>query len=299
MVGMTDTKAYESQAIINALNRSQAMVELSIEGIILDANDNFLDAMGYSIDEVKGKHHSMFLFPEDRESKEYLDFWDKLRRGEYESGDFKRLGKRGNEVWIKGSYNPIFDATGKPVKVIKFATDITKQVEQERALKHSMDDLNESQRIKEELDKAVAEMSTPVTPIWDGILLLPLVGIVNSVRTSDIMNKSLNKISETRARVFVLDISGVAAVDTGVANQLIKITKATQLMGCEAIISGVSPSIARTIVELGFSIGEVKTTATLRDAFEMALRKVGLSDKKLNGMTSADRSESTRNASQQ
>lgn len=123
--------------------------------------------------------------------------------------------------------------------------------------------------------KAMLDMATPVTPIWEGILLLPLVGIIDSMRTQDIMNRSLLKIGETRAKVFVLDISGVATVDTGVANQLIKITKATRLMGCESIISGISPAIARTVVELGVTVGEVKTTATLRDAFEIALKAVG------------------------
>lgn len=124
--------------------------------------------------------------------------------------------------------------------------------------------------------RAMLEMSTPVTPIWEGILLLPLVGIIDTTRTNEIMNKTLTKIAESRAKVFVLDISGVGSVDTSVANQLIKITKATRLMGCESIISGVSPSIARTMVELGVSIGEVRTTATLRDAFELALRAVGM-----------------------
>lgn len=124
--------------------------------------------------------------------------------------------------------------------------------------------------------KALLEMSTPVTPIWEGILLLPLVGILDSVRTQDIMDKTLGKIAETRARVFVMDISGVSAMDTAVANQLMKITKATQLMGCETIVSGLSPAIARTLVELGVSVGEVRTTATLRDSFELALKAVGL-----------------------
>lgn len=127
-----------------------------------------------------------------------------------------------------------------------------------------------------ESSKAMMEMSTPVTPIWEGILLLPLLGIIDSERTQDIMNKTLAKISETRSKYFVLDISGVAAVDTAVANQLIKITKAIQLMGCDAIISGISPGIARTIVELGISVGEVKTTATLRDAFEIALKSLNV-----------------------
>lgn len=124
--------------------------------------------------------------------------------------------------------------------------------------------------------QALMEMSTPVTPIWEGILLLPLLGVLDSARTQDIMDKTLNKISETRAKVFVMDISGVGSMDTAVANQLIKITKATQLMGCETIVSGLSPSIARTLVELGVNVGEVRTTATLRDSFELALRAVGL-----------------------
>ncbi len=124
--------------------------------------------------------------------------------------------------------------------------------------------------------KALLEMSTPVTPIWEGILLLPLLGIIDSERTRDIMTKTLTKIGETRAKVFVLDISGVSAMDTAVANQLIKITKATQFMGCETIISGVSPTIAQTLVELGVNIGDVRTTATLRDSFELALRAAGI-----------------------
>ena len=123
--------------------------------------------------------------------------------------------------------------------------------------------------------KSLQEMSTPVTPIWEGILLLPLLGIIDSSRTQDIMQKSLAKIAETRSKIFVMDISGVAAVDTAVANQLIKITKATQLMGCESIISGISPSISQTLVELGVNVGEVKTTATLRDALELGLRALG------------------------
>lgn len=130
--------------------------------------------------------------------------------------------------------------------------------------------------------QALMEMSTPVTPIWEGILLLPLLGILDSSRTQDVMNKTLNKIAETRAKVFVLDISGVGAIDTAVANQLLKITKATQLMGCETIVSGLSPSIAGTLVELGVNVGEVRTTATLRDSFELALRAVGV-DRKLIG----------------
>lgn len=124
--------------------------------------------------------------------------------------------------------------------------------------------------------KALMEMSTPVTAIWQDILMLPIVGIIDSKRAMDIMNAMLAKISETRSKVIILDISGVAVVDTAVANHLIKITKATKLMGCECTISGVSPAIAQTVVELGIDVGEIQTTATLRDALEWAFRQTGV-----------------------
>jgi rsbT co-antagonist protein RsbR len=129
--------------------------------------------------------------------------------------------------------------------------------------------------------RALMEMSTPVTPIWEGILLLPLLGILDSQRTQDVMTKTLARIAESRAKVLVMDISGVSAMDTAVANQLLKITKATQLMGCETILSGLSPSIARTLVDLGVNVGEVRTTATLRDSFELALRATGVDVRRL------------------
>lgn len=119
--------------------------------------------------------------------------------------------------------------------------------------------------------RSLMEMSTPVTQIWEGLLFLPIVGIIDSKRSRDVMNAALSKISETQARFFILDISGVGVVDTAVANHLIKITRATKLMGCETTISGVSPSIAQTIVDLGIDVGEVRTTATMRDALHDAV----------------------------
>jgi rsbT co-antagonist protein RsbR len=124
--------------------------------------------------------------------------------------------------------------------------------------------------------RSLIAMSTPVTAIWRDVLLLPIVGIVDSKRSQDIMSAMLTKIAEAHAKVIILDIGGVAIVDTAVANHLIKITKATKLMGCECTISGVSPAIAQTMVELGINVGEVRTTATLRDALEAAFRDVGI-----------------------
>jgi rsbT co-antagonist protein RsbR len=105
---------------------------------------------------------------------------------------------------------------------------------------------------------------------------LPIVGIVDSKRAQEIMNAALTKISQTQSRAFIMDISGVAVVDTAVANYLIKVTKATRLMGCECTISGLSPAIAQTIVELGITVRKVKTTATMQDALVDAFQRLGL-----------------------
>ncbi len=127
-----------------------------------------------------------------------------------------------------------------------------------------------------EQSKSLIEMSTPVTSIWDGILLLPLVGIIDSKRALDITARVLEEIASSQATCFILDISGVAVIDTAVANYLIKITKATRLMGCESMISGLSPAIAQTIVDLGIDVGNVQTTGNLRDALRLAFDNVGL-----------------------
>ena len=124
--------------------------------------------------------------------------------------------------------------------------------------------------------RSLMEMSTPVTQIWEGVLFLPIVGIVDSKRAQEIMNTTLTKISQTQSRAFIMDISGVAVVDTAVANYLIKVTKATRLMGCECTISGLSPAIAQTIVELGIDVGRVMTTATMQDALVDAFQRLGL-----------------------
>jgi methyl-accepting chemotaxis protein len=262
-------------AKVEAIENSMAVIEFDTDGTILRANDIFLDLMGYECQEIAGKHHRIFVNTDYGGSKEYKDFWSDLARGKFHRGRFERLTKFGESVWLEATYSPILDLRGQPVKVIKFAYDITQQIRQAAELDAALHAAREAERVRNELDRAVQMMSTPVTPIWEGILLLPLVGVLDSMRAADIMKKSLGMISETRAKVFVLDISGVATVDTAVANQLIKITRATRLMGCHAIVSGLSPAIAHTIVELGVDVESIRTTATLRDAFETALTIIG------------------------
>ena len=112
-------------AQVAAANRSQAVIEFNMDGTVITANANFLGALGYSLNEITGKHHSMFVEPRERDGAAYREFWAALNRGEYQAAEYKRIGKGGKEVWIQASYNPIFDEKGKPFKVVKFATDVS------------------------------------------------------------------------------------------------------------------------------------------------------------------------------
>jgi methyl-accepting chemotaxis protein len=128
--------AAEGKGQLEAINRVQAVIEFTLAGVILSANDNFLTMLGYRLDEVRGQHHSMFVEPAYRTSDDYRRFWEKLARGEYDAGQYKRVGKNGREFWLQASYNPIFDGNGKPCKVVKYATDLTAQIH----LSHQMEE---------------------------------------------------------------------------------------------------------------------------------------------------------------
>jgi methyl-accepting chemotaxis protein len=117
----------DAQAVLTALNRSQAVIEFKPDGTIITANQNFLNALGYSLAEIQGKHHGMFVAPEERDSAAYRSFWEALRRGEFQAAEFRRVAKGGREIWIEASYNPVLDAAGKPVKIVKFATEVTER----------------------------------------------------------------------------------------------------------------------------------------------------------------------------
>jgi methyl-accepting chemotaxis protein len=119
--------AREAQAKLAALDRVQGVIEFDLTGRILTANQNFLDVVGYTLPEIVGQHHSLFMDPAQRDSAEYRAFWERLRAGTFESGQFQRVGRGSRPIWIQASYNPILDARGRPYKVVKFATDITQQ----------------------------------------------------------------------------------------------------------------------------------------------------------------------------
>jgi len=149
----------DNKGQIDAINRSQAVIEFNLDGTIINANQNFLDTLGYSLAEIQGRHHSMFVDAAERDSATYKAFWDSLRRGEFQAAEYKRIGKGGKEVWIHASYNPIFDPSGKPVKVVKFATDITQQVH-DRLRKASL---------QKGIDKDLGEITEAITMTNDKV----------------------------------------------------------------------------------------------------------------------------------
>ena len=131
-------KIADLEGIVAAIQRSQAVIEFDLDGVVITANDNFLRAMGYSLSEIQGRKHSLFVTPGEADSAAYRDFWRTLASGQFVAEKFKRIGKGGREVWLQASYNPVLDKNGRPFKVIKFATDITavelalQQAEEER-----------------------------------------------------------------------------------------------------------------------------------------------------------------------
>ncbi|MDA9443395.1 histidine kinase [Bradyrhizobium sp. CCBAU 51745] len=184
----------DTKGQIEAIRKSQAVIEFAMDGTIQWANENFLGAMGYALGEVKGKHHGMFVDPTERGSSSYKEFWDRLRAGEYQAGEFKRLAKGGREIWIEASYNPIIDPNGKPFKVVKYATDVT--------------------------EKAVARMKAEEAK-----------GLIHSVAAgSEEMSASIREISETMVKARSVVDTAVSRVE-GADGQAQRLTMATDAMG--------------------------------------------------------------------
>jgi methyl-accepting chemotaxis protein len=175
---------------IAAINKAQAVIEFSMDGKIVTANENFLNTLGYTLAEIKGQHHQMFVEPAARQSPEYRMFWDKLGRGEYDTGQYKRIGKGGKEVWIQASYNPIMGPDGKPFKVVKYATDVTAQVKASEVLQAAVRQTQEVVNAAKENDLReripMEGMSGEIAQLCEGVngLLDTMSSIIGDVSES-------------------------------------------------------------------------------------------------------------------
>nr|MDJ0868734.1 PAS domain S-box protein [Myxococcota bacterium] len=155
-VTQTKLEYAEYEGKVQAIDRAQAVIEFELDGTIITANDNFLGAMGYRLEEIVGQHHRIFCEPDYARSADYAEFWQRLGRGEYDTGEFKRLGKDGREIWLQASYNPILDADGRPFKVVKFATDVTASKLENAEYEGKVEAINRSRAVIEfELDGTI------------------------------------------------------------------------------------------------------------------------------------------------
>ena len=195
----------DAKGQLEAIGKAQAVIEFNLDGTIRHANGNFLATLGYSLEEVKGKHHSMFVETSFANSHEYRLFWDDLRAGKFNASQFKRIGKGGKEIWIQASYNPIFDASGKPYKVVKFATDITAQKQSQA-----------------EMEKLVAEAQAVLGRLASNDLTQEMTntyrGDLDKVKTS--INAVVQNLSQTITTVR----EAVQAVSAG-AEQITKVNE--------------------------------------------------------------------------
>lgn len=256
------TNNAEYKGKLEAIDKSLGTIEFNMDGTVITANEKFLNILGYSLEEVEGKHHKIFCEQAYTESDEYVDFWKNLNQGTFDSGEYRRVGKSNREIYIQATYNPILDLNGKLIKVLKIASDVT----------------NKKRRENENAKQAalIMDMSTPVMRLWDNILLLPIIGLVDSKRVQIIMEAALQNILDYQAKFLILDIQGVPAIDSAVANYLIKVTQATKLMGCRCIVTGISPQISQALVNLGIDLGDILTQSNLKDGVSMSLKEMGI-----------------------
>ncbi len=217
---------YESQ--LQAISRSQAVIQFKLDGTILTANENFLNAVGYSLDEIQGKHHSMFVCPEDRHTAEYKTFWAKLAEGDFQTAVYKRIGKGGKEIWIQATYNPIYDLEGKPCKVVKYATDITSRIVERQRRLEAQSAINQSLvAITQSIDETSAEVD-------------------NAARASAVTTQNVETVA-AGAEQLVASITDISQQ----VNQALNITK-------KAVEhTGKTTNIASGLVECARKIGDI------------------------------------------
>ena len=258
------------------------MIEFKLDGTVVTANENFCKVLGYSLAEIQGKHHSMFVEPSEREGAGYREFWAALNRGQYQAAEYKRIGKGGKEVYIQASYNPIMDLNGKPYKVVKYATDVTRQVlvrmgnERVRAMMESVaagsEELNASVReISEAMTKSrqtassavdqVAAADSQAQRLTEAALAMSgIVELINNI-TGQINLLALNAtIEAARAGEAGRGFAVVASEVKSLANQA---KQATDKIGAEiASLNGISGDVVTALASIKTAINNVSEYVT-------------------------------------
>jgi methyl-accepting chemotaxis protein len=236
---------------MEAIEKSQAVIEFNMDGTIITANDNFLSAVGYTLDEIKGKHHGMFVEPSELDSTAYRDFWASLNRGQYQAAEYKRIGKGGREIYIQASYNPILDLNKKPFKVVKYATDTTKQVlvrlgnERVRAMMESV------AAGAEELNASVREISEAMTKSRE-----TAVGAVERVSAADAQAQRLTEAAQSMSGIIDLINNITGQINLLALNATIESARAGEAGRGFAVVASEVKSLANQAKNATDKIGE-------------------------------------------
>lgn len=232
------------------------------QGNLEDSNQYMCAATGYERHELIGQKVEM-LVPE-----RYRADHSALREGYAQTPSNRMMGqnrelfcvtKDGRELPIEVGLAPVRE--GGSLKVVATITDVTLKRESEKKLRA--------------LSRELEEVSTPMLEVWDTIAVVPIIGTLDSARAQKLMETTLTRMKQSRYNAIILDITGLTGIDTGIANHLLRLTSAIRLMGGMAVITGVSPEIAKTLVQLGVSLGELKTSATLSNGLKYAIDQLG------------------------
>jgi methyl-accepting chemotaxis protein len=267
---------YEGQ--LAAIGKSQAVIEFNLDGTIIMANANFLNTLGYTLDEVKGRHHRLFVDPAEHQSAAYKALWDKLGRGEYDAGQYRRIGKGGREVWIQASYNPIMDAAGRPYKVVKYATDVTAQTKaaqmQQQAV-HQVRNVVEATKANDLTQRVdLAGKSGEILSLCEGVndLVATMNSIIGSLRGASTTIAAASAEISTGSQDLAQRTESQAASIEETAASMHEITATVKQNADNAQAANQLASAARDTAERGGSVvGEAVTAVT---QIEESARKI-------------------------